>query len=370
MPKAEYTDSDLWVKDCLERLFWIEIAKRKAQAERRDVFSELIAIRRQLEAYFEGCSNELSEPCEYGEEVVFNIVQFGWHMAERVSEPEHAELIKCMVDRFYKPIDDLIQKLHYHQGFWISEFTLDTDLIALHNWWSYITSNKGRRELGTKGKYSTIGEARPIAATEEIKYEGDKEPTIRVGDLVSTISSLAPPVRFPCIVDARPFWLHTTDESSITIDGYTLEDRLVLQMDLLKPLPSMKKIEAMLITKQRAARARRVLEMLNQGILPPENELYDNDRKDLFLDLATSPPESHKLMTAANKVRPMLAGLLAWDYIFQGMTDSQAAKKVSEELLGNEGAVVFTQAKVVRALRDVVRPLIEKYQPGQLSWNS
>lgn len=122
MPKAEYTESEIWVKDGLERLFWIEIAKRKARLCQGDVFSQLLGLRAELESFFGSFSSELDEPCEGGEEVVFNIVQFGKHMLDRVSDPQHAELIKKAAKEFGRRACVIKNNLDHYRGFWLLAF--------------------------------------------------------------------------------------------------------------------------------------------------------------------------------------------------------------------------------------------------------
>lgn len=370
MPKAEYTESELWVKDGLERLFWIEIAKRKARLCQGDVFSQLLGLRAELESFFGSFSSELDEPCEGGEEVVLNIVQFGKHMLNRVSDPQHAELIKKATKEFGRRAWVIKNNLDHYRGFWLSDFSIETDLALLHDWWSYIISTKGRQELNARGRFSTHGECRPVIATEELKFEGEEEPTIRVGDPVNTISSLQAPVRFPERVRPRGVYAYTTDEHEVTIDGHELKDRVVLEFDLLKPLPPMRQIEALLRITQRGAKALRMVERLNRGVYQPYEDCDSEGRGErLLLDLMTDPPESHELMGAFTSARPMIAGLACWDLVAAGMSDARAADRVARELLGVDDAQVLHQRQVVRALKDVVRPRVQAYESSKLPWN-
>ncbi|RZI32664.1 hypothetical protein [Pseudomonas orientalis] len=369
MPRIEYTKSELYVKDDLERLFWIEIAKRKARLLFGDAYARLVSLRSELEEYFVSVADDVDEPCTDGDAAVLNIVQFGWHVLDRVSDPSHAALIEKAAQKYFGVATDLYNQIPYHQGFYFYDFSLETDLEALHDWWSYITSHRGREDLGTSGQFSTVGEARPIAATEDVTFTGDDEPTIRVGDSVSTITSLQAPVSFPRRVSRQRCWVHSTDEAEIVINGHELINQLVLHVDLFEPLPSMQRIEAMLVSKQRAANAFRDLALLQKGILPEKAPFADRANIDTLLALLVEPPGAHKLMKAVNSVRPMIAGLRAWDLIDGGMVESKAAKKVSEELRGINGAEVFSQARVMRALKNVVQPLVEQYEPDLLPWN-
>ncbi|AZE39149.1 hypothetical protein C4K06_6161 [Pseudomonas chlororaphis subsp. aureofaciens] len=369
MPRLGYTKSELYVKDELERLFWIEIAKRKARLLFGDAYSRLVSLRSELEEYFASIAEDVEEPCTDGDAAVFNIVQFGWHVLDRVSDPSHVALIEKAAHKHFEVATDLYNQIPYHQGFYFYDFSLETDLEALHDWWSYITSGIGREDLGTTGHFSTVGEARPIAATEDLTFAGDNEPTIRVGDSVSTITSLQASVSFPRRLSRQRCWVHSTDEAKIVIDGHELRDQLVLHVDLFGPLPSMQKIEAMLVSKQRVAKALRDLALLEQGILPQEEQYTDSENIDTLTALLVEPPGKHKLMKGVTSVRPMIAGFRAWDLVEGGLADSKAAKQVRDELRGVGGAEVFSQPSVIRALKNV-RSLVEQYEPSLLPWNT
>ncbi len=369
MPRLDYTKSELYVKDELERLFWIEIAKRKACLLFGGAYSRLVSLRNELEEYFASVADAGEEPCTDGDAVVFNIVQFGWHVLDRVSDPRHAVLIEKAAHKHFEVATSLYNEIPYHQGFYLYDFSLETDLEALHDWWSYITSGTGREDLGTTGHFSTVGEARPVAATEDLTFAGDDEPTIRVGDPVSTITSLQAPVSFPRRLSPQRYWVHTTDEAQIVIDGHELRDQLVLHVDLFAPLPSMQKIEAMLVGRQRLAKALRDFALLEQGILPEKEQNTDSGNIDTLTALLVEPPGEHKLMKGVTSVRPMIAGFRAWDLAEGGLADPKAAKQARDELRGVGGAEVISQPSAVRALKNV-RSLVEQYEPSLLPWNT
>lgn len=373
MPRVEYTPSDLWVKDSLERLFWIEIAKRKARLRQGDTFSMFLELRQELDAFFESFQTELNEPFDAGTDIFFDLVQFNRRITDgAISEPEHADLLNKAVKRFGRQAQRVNDDLAYFKGFRLADFSVVTNLNALHSWWSYIISTQGRNELGAKGKFSSLGEARSVVATEELQFAGEDSPTIKLGDLVNTVMSLAPPVRFPIRLPARRVRAYSTGNHEITIDGHLLRDRIVLDFDLLKPLPSMRQIELVIRTAHAGARAKRCLEMLNSGILP-DDQLLDRNAADggpAIIELMCESPESHQLMVAYNSVRPMIFGLFCWDLVADGMTDAQAGAHAAKTLDGNGGAAVFGARQAVRGLTDVVRPRVLKYEPTHLPWNS
>lgn len=65
----------------------------------------------------------------------------------------------------------------------------------------------------------------------------------------------------------------------------------------------------------------------------------------------------------------MIAGLVCWDLVAEGMSDARPAARVAKELLGVDGAQVLQQRQVVRALKEVVQPRVQAYEPSKLPWN-
>ena len=210
-----------------------------------------------------------------------------------------------------------------------------------------------------------------MAATEELWFAGEESPTVEVGDPVQTLTSFAVPVRIPRRLPARWVRAYSADDYEITIEGHRLRDRVVLEFDLLRPLPSMRQIELAIRGAHGAARASRCFEMLHEGILR-EDLLSDRDADGgpAIIELMCEPPESHKLMQAYTSVRPMIFGLFCWDLVAGGMTDSAAGGDAAKKLVGNGGAAAFSARQAIRALTDVVRPRVLEYEPTQLPWNS
>lgn len=64
MPKAIYSKQEIYVMDQLERLFWIEIAKRKAVLKLPDTSLMLLELRSELDAFFESDGKEFEFPTD------------------------------------------------------------------------------------------------------------------------------------------------------------------------------------------------------------------------------------------------------------------------------------------------------------------
>lgn len=370
MPKVDYTNSELAVKDGIECLFWIEIAKRKERLQNSEAFAAMLELRRELEAFFEASQADVEDPLDAATDVFLNIAQFENDIEQSVANPEHVHLLRQAIDRFGRRAHYITGQLTCLEGFRLADFSVVTDLDALHAWWSYITSYQGRSELHASGKFSTVGDSRPIPATEELWFASEDSPTVRIGECVNTVTTVGCPVRFPFRVPARHVSAYSTDEHEVTINGHHLIDRVILDFDLLKPLPTMRQIELVIRSAHGAARAFRNLALLEAGIIPEElREGHIAEEGPRTINLLYEPPENHQIMTAYNSFRPMVFGLYCWDLAASGMTDSQAGRRTVSILIGDVGAPVFDERKTIRALTDIVRPRVNSYKPSLLPWN-
>jgi len=369
MRDVQYTDSELWVKDELERLFWIEIAKRKACMVQRKLFSMLLELRSELDAFFKGQDADLESQLENGVDIFWDVIQFHRTIAEVTATSEHAVLMHKALENFADKANYVLNNLPYYKGFCLSDFSTLTDLEMLHDWWMYINSGDGRRALNAEGKFSSSGKQRLLPATSEIWFAGEDSPMTRVGEMVMTISSISNPVRMPRRVTERRIWNFSTDDHEIRVDGHPLKDRVVFAFDLLKPLPSIREIEKAIWSAHGLAQAQRSLAMLEAGIFP--DEIQSAWTKDGAFDIKraiTTLPEEYKLMVAQNSVRPLIFGLCCWDLVADGQTDAQACKKAVSKLVGNKGKPDYSQKRAMYGLK-LVRSKIEAYEPDQLPWN-
>lgn len=370
MPKVNYTESDLWNKEGLERLFWIEIAKRKSRLWQAGTFSKLVALRGKLELFFKSYEAELEESFEDGADAFFDTIQFRKKIEESVFDHGQVNLLRVALDLYEEEAQKIVDNLSYYEGFRLADFSVVTDLEALHDWWVWINSWEGQHELGTTGKFSSVGDVRSLPATEEIWFDGDDSQTINVGDLIDTVSTFMNPVRIPLKVHVERVNVFSTDDHKVIIDGLILKDHLVLKVDLNKPLPSMRQIELKFRLAQIKTLAERNFANLQAGIIS-EDILSENARSEVsdIQKLILTLPEEHELMVQQTSAAPLIYGLYCWDFVIQGKTDAQACKLAVEKLLSISGEPLDIERRVLYGLQKVVRPKIEAYEPCQLPWN-
>lgn len=379
MPKLPYTDSDLHVKDGLERLFWIEIAKRKAFVKEAELFNALVEIRANINTFALNETESLRvEPFEAIAPLVFDWVQFGRDARDSISCDAHVGLLEQAMDIYGNRVDEIADQLSYAKGFRLADFSVKVDLEAIYHWWNFIVSAKGRRSLGANGQFSTMGELRPVAASQEIKFIGEDEPCIRVGDMIPTISSLSWPFEPPCPVTKPRVEVCSTDDCEITIAGELMKDKIVLCLDISKPFPSMREIEFNLRSEYMKAQSQRNAiefeKVWESGVIPDGylgllGKKDDQISSENIFRLSLTPPNEHKLMTDSNRVIPFLVGLACWDLKADGLSVAQAIRDVAEMFSSEMHEKDFIITKARYALK-TVGSHIDSYEPNMLPWAS
>lgn len=364
MSEVEYTSSELWNKHALEHLFWIEIAKRKAAISESVAFTKLLSLRKELETHIERHSSLGGEPLEIDADTFFDIVQFEWEVDGHAASQAEARLRTGTLTLFRHRVEEVNRSLTYCRGFRLADFSVQTDLMQLDSWWGYINSIRGRKEIGAAGRFSSIGEPRWVAQDEGLWYSGDDAPTIEPGDLVKCTSGLAIPVAIPIPVTARKLWPYDTDNDEVTVNGRSLQDKVMLAFEIEKPLPTMREIEQSLRAALRMARVRRFFSYTEQGIVRPDLLSSDDDNEDgetRLKKLVPTQPEEHRLFKDVNSFRPMVLGLSCWDRIRQVTTVESACAETANSFGTTEDRVAYGLKKV--------RAAIKNYEASQLPWN-
>lgn len=375
MRTAPYTSSELWVKDELDRLFWIELAKRKSRQMEGDLFRELNSLRDEIEQFFAEKGADLDDDPEYEPDVLFDAVQFDREIMTQAVDPDHSALLTQAMTQFGQRAGYIKSEMKYLCGFRMADMAVETDLQALHGWWVYINSKKGRDALNSKGVFSSTGEEWEV---EESPWDAGDECKQLTPRKIKRVTSFINPVRIPRKVPNNPVCAYTTDEYPITINGHVLEDTLFLALDLNKPLPPIREIERALKAKYDSVQAIRNWNSLQSGLIPDSmlDRLENNTSKQTSLQhnlaeitrLHTTPPEEHQLMVEHRSAASWILGLYSWDLASTGLTDAQACRHARENLVGNDGKEIYNQKKVIDNLRRVVRPKIEAYEPTNLPW--
>jgi len=366
---VEYTDSDLWVKDELERLFWIEIAKRKARLVDVESFELMLALWQDVVAWFESHENEFEEPFHDGVDAFWDKIQFGSLSLPFLWPQKQLELLDEATALFARRGGEVAERLPCYRGFFLADFAVVTNLVELHGWWQFISSGRGRKYLHSKGLYSSCGEPHPVAATEEIRFVGAELPAISVGEMITTTISLSNPVRAPRRLRFEKMRTLVADERNIIVDGERLSGRMLLDFDLSKPMPSMREIEYAVRAAFNAARLKRWDAMLASGTLTDptlldETELRAQDMTKLLLP----PIEEHKLMLAVTSARPIIVGLHCWDLVQAGLSKNGAARQAVDELRSTSGDPDLTMRRALNGLA-AVQKRIDEYDSSMLPWN-
>jgi hypothetical protein len=366
---AKYTDSELWVKDELERLFWIEIAKRKSRIVDREAFDSLLDLRQEISRWFDDQTSGLPEPFEEGVESFWQRVQFGTNHWPFAIPNEFEDLVVQSLALFGAQGWDLAQRLPHHRGFSLADFSVVSNLVDLHAWWTYITSGAGRKSLNAKGLFSSGGEPRLVAATEELHFAGQERPTVSIGEKVMTTVFISNPVRIPRRIVRQKVRSWTTDENEITVDGSLLTQRLVLDFDLSKPMPSMREVELAVRHAFNAQRRKRWDEMIASGIITDPTLLDDAElRSEDWTRLYLPPVEEHQLMQTQASVLPIIFGLHGFDLMQAGLSKAAATRQILKDLSTPDDTQLYTERRVGYGIKSVL-DRIESYESQLLPWN-
>lgn len=349
-------DPESLVKDNLERLFWIEIAKRKATIEQPELFSRLLTLRREIEEYFDTHQPASTERLQGGADMAFNNIQgLGRHLEACIELEAHKELLAAVVDRFGDHVRTIEHDLIYCQGFRLADFSVTTDLLELNGWWRYINSIEGRNELGAKGNYSPIGER-------SSNEEGVESTTFTVASC---------PVRIPLRVHPRKIWAYDSDSDDIVINGHRFQNSVVLAFDVNKRMPSMREVELALRQVMEAARGPRTESVLvNGGIVPDEISLWnDENLSSAVPSLMVPPSRDHQLMKGQNSFAPMLKGLYGWDLVQKGKSMAASHRQTASAFGNGKDEPDESEIRNVKTGFDVVETRIKDYEPARLPWN-
>lgn len=357
------------MKDELERLFWIEIAKRKARLVDVKAFELMLALWQDVMTWCECHENELEEPFSDGVDAFWDKMQFGRFSWPFLWHPKRLELLDEVTALFAERGREVVARLPCYQGFFLADFAVVTNLVELHDWWQFISSGRGRKYLHSKGLYSSYGEPHPVAATEEIRFVGAELPAISVGEMITTTISVSNPVRVPRRLKFEAIRTLIADERNVIVDGERLNGRMLLDFDLSKPMPSMREIEYAVRAAFNAERLKRWDAMLASGIITDPTMLDETEfRMQDMTKLLLPPIEEHKLMLAVTSARPIIVGLHCWDLVQAGLSKNAAARKAMDELCSPSGDPDLTMRRALNGLAGVQRR-IDEYDTSLLPWN-
>ncbi|MBB2929015.1 hypothetical protein [Paraburkholderia silvatlantica] len=364
MVKIDYTLSELYEKETLERIFWIEIAKRKARVRQPACWARLVDLRRALQQLWREKEAQLQDvTAEDGVDLVFDLVQFDWRIDELGCAPCDEDFVRRAAEQFGGDVQRLLDEMVDYRGFRLADFSIENPLDALYAWWTYIRSDDGRKALGAQGRFSSMGE-REAATTRQPPPDSGADPAERTKPPPPTLHTYPNPLRRPARVVPKKFDVYASDLQDIAIDGHTLENRIVLVFDAFEPVPSATAIELELKAARAGLRARRMMEKLEAGDLLDPIFSEDSDPDSALEPLLRTAirPEAHELMSDYNRVAPFIAGFYCWDRIVVESFGISAAYDKTMDALPGVGR------KTVADARKAVGARIDAYEPDRLPW--
>lgn len=374
MPRVQLTESELWNKDQLESLFWIEIAKRKQMQEDMPAYCELLQLRSDIQSHFEkadGGNGVLLAEDGMGVEIVFSRLQgLSTHSISSLDENSTSSLNAAEIE-FGDKINTIIAKLPYLKGFRLADFSTITNLKELNDWWNHITSTTGRSELKALGQFSSIGEKHLARAADDIKIDGSDDYLIRKGEDVETIVTMRMPVAAPSRVVRERVRTHTSEESTILIDGEPLTNHIILSVPINEPLPPFWQIERAFHLAHSRHQSQRIFEALDAGDFTSARLQHQPETMSMAsrLGMLGIGKYENKLMREPRNFKPIVFGLQCWDGVFKGKKLVTASEEAVEAMGTNgRGQYFRTPSRVQRDYNNVIKPHIDQYQPKNLPW--
>ena len=416
---ADTTQHDeKYVQYALERLIWIELAKRKEYKENPDVYAGLRNLHGKLKRFFSDNWLVPNEPFENAADLFFDEIQFGGGVEppaqmeidfgldtrdengpltnESYAASEQVRLLCDALDRFGDETRRILCGLSYCEGFRLADFSACTNLVDLYRWWSYITSGVGQKEMNSNGGFSNIGK---------------KSPSCESG---GTRVGCAIPIRVPEIVansqyngsKADSVFQFFAGDCTVSIDGCMVHNGVVLIIDSLKPSPVTEsetaQIETALITKSEMLQIETALQheyadqlykRYRSSIISDVSgisQVPDDSRVISFMDPrkldspnltahynkisdtkpVQLPSGKCQLVKAPKNVRPLILGLLGWGFAnVKGMSNENALRQVVKVICGantgNDNLIKNSRYGFKRISEEV-----ESYDPSKLPWLS
>lgn len=356
MAKVDYLDDELDTKASWDRLFWIEIAKRKERQTTGDAQRSLVRLHDEIVDYFDSTGQDLDEPIEgaTGASALLNTFQFGGSPAAGAYDSGQADLLRAAMTRFQDQIDRAAAALQFLCGFRLADFAAENDIELMWSWWALINSSAGRKEMRIeKGNFSSHSEPHLVP--------DEDDPS----KLRKTISFYSRPGRSPIPVTNKYLHGFSTDIDSVVINGQQLTDSVVVVFDFNNP-PSKRDIANVALAASGMVSARRMAAAMGKGDFAELQRLTSRSTPPLELSDYLPLPTEHQLFKAQNSVAPILRGLYAWDLVHESkLTAAEAARKTTEDLSG----LNTTEKNVINALSSISSK-INEYAPSLLPWRS
>lgn len=355
MRTDEYSDDKVKTKNRWDKLFWIELAKRKERLVTGDAHRMLVELHDQIAQAIDTPGRMMDEPVEgvRGAAILLDAFQWQYDPADKADDEHQAQLLRDTMNRFESQIDEVWSRLQFTQGFRLADLAVENDLEDMWQWWVFVNSSAGRAELGiTSGKFSHHGI--------QSRMDEDHEPP----RMIEVHTFYNRPGQSPIPISNRSVRSFTTDVDEVTINGKRVTDSVVVVFDSETPAPSRREIMNAAYSGRGMIRARRLAQAMEKGDYARLQRLLDEPSPATdFVDLF-EPVQAHKLFKTLTSVAPLIRGLFAWDLHYdQGLSKAQACRVTAEKLPG----MGTTPRSVNNALISVGEK-INGYQPEQLPW--
>lgn len=354
MPKPNHTESELFLKDQMERLFLLEIAQRSARLTEPKAFRLLCLLRQRLEIFFASRPDQDMDVLENGPDIVFDFVQLGVSVTQGIilsgvdHEEFHQTSVNYALSRFARRIAFIEAALLGAQGFRLADFSHINKMIEVADWWYCITDETFRADLSLEGKIGTV--SKPLL---EIKKDGRKVSKINVAPIC--------PARIPLRMGrSRSFETFDTENNNITIDGFKVQNSLVLTLDLDEPLPDLAQLRFHLASRKNSLQAKRDLAVFKAGNLPP-----DRQREEINFTWLLPPTEKLGLATGEKSITVMLRGLVCLENRATADSDVEAIKRSTEALEPLDKTITYEQ---VEYAFDQIRKKVKSYNSRCIPW--
>lgn len=355
MRTTEYTDAEIETKDRWDKLFWIELAKRKERLVTGDAQRMLEQLHDEIAEVFNGLSQHLDEPIEGSEGAAILLDAFQWNSdpSDRAYDEAQAELLCKVMNQFNHQIEEVCSKLRYTRGFRFADFAVPNDFEHMWDWWACVNSAAGRKEFGIKeGKFSNHG--KKVVEDED----HDKNPNVESHVFYQR------PGRSPIRVTNRRVRSFSTDVDKVLINGDLVTDSVVIIFDFNTPAPSRREIVNAAYSSRGLVQSRLLASAWSKGNLAEIERLLEEPAPRIaFADLF-DPVEDHQLFKAQTSVAPLLRGLYAWDLVNDKRLSDAESSRITADTLRGMGT---TARNVINALK-TVRHKVNTYTPEMLPW--
>lgn len=352
MPSPNHKQSERFVMDELERVFFLEIAQQKARQEDSKAFAELCSLREELQRFFEEKPDSDMEVLENGPDIVFDVVERDVDIQYHVNLSGvdhigfHCESVNCALEIFGNRIFNIGQALGLSRGFRLADFSHVNSMIELADWWYWITDIRVRKELKLEGSIGTISEP----------FRDIDRPNTKV---INTVSPC--PARVPIrLCGAPPFVIVDSQEDMVMINASPVENSLVIVLDRNAPMPSLNALRYALASRMNSIKLEKDWTDWSEGRAPTARP-----REEADFNWLLQPTKDLVLATAPKAIETMLRGLCCLANLAASNSIHVAIEKTVKDLEAVGPEVTYEKVQYAYSL---ARKRCDDYHSELLPW--